>query len=372
MEEKKKIIIIGGGVAGLSAGIYAQMNGFDSQIVEMHSIAGGLCTAWYRKEYKFDYSIQWLVGSKFGVFHNVYKDTDILNDSVEIINPEVHLKLVNSQGEDFVIYTNIDKWENYLLGKAPEDTHAIKKMCRDMRRCTKLESFELAPSLRTPFHYIRALFRSYPTLFTILRYKNLTSEDYFNRLNIKNKWLHTSLHGIYGNANFSIVPFLLILSWYAQGNSGYPKGGSLAVAERMYQRYIKLGGTMLFKKRVAEVVVENNQAKGVVLEDGTRIEGDYVISAADGHTTIFNLLKGKYLSSGAKNVWCKKHSIIRRLIICRLHHTFLSLSVRTPTPDATDTLFCSAYPGAEDEVQTRDPQLGRLMLYRLSYFRNIY
>ena len=25
--------------------------------------------------------------------------------------------------------------------------------------------------------------------------------------------------------------------------------------------------------------------------------------------------------------------------------------------------------GAEDEVRTRDPQLGRLMLYRLSYFR---
>ena len=25
---------------------------------------------------------------------------------------------------------------------------------------------------------------------------------------------------------------------------------------------------------------------------------------------------------------------------------------------------------AEDEVRTRDPQLGRLMLYRLSYFRN--
>ena len=26
--------------------------------------------------------------------------------------------------------------------------------------------------------------------------------------------------------------------------------------------------------------------------------------------------------------------------------------------------------GAEDEAQTRDPQLGRLMLYQLSYFRS--
>ena len=29
------------------------------------------------------------------------------------------------------------------------------------------------------------------------------------------------------------------------------------------------------------------------------------------------------------------------------------------------------YFGAEDGAQTRDPQLGRLMLYQLSYFRKI-
>jgi thioredoxin reductase len=43
---KEKVIIIGGGVAGLSAGIYAAMNGFDTEILEMHMVAGGQCTAW--------------------------------------------------------------------------------------------------------------------------------------------------------------------------------------------------------------------------------------------------------------------------------------------------------------------------------------
>ncbi len=37
--------IIGAGFAGLSAGIYAQMNGFQSLILEMHDLPGGLCTA---------------------------------------------------------------------------------------------------------------------------------------------------------------------------------------------------------------------------------------------------------------------------------------------------------------------------------------
>jgi thioredoxin reductase len=39
---KKRIIIIGGGIAGLSAGIYSVMNGFDTEIIEMLNLAGGL------------------------------------------------------------------------------------------------------------------------------------------------------------------------------------------------------------------------------------------------------------------------------------------------------------------------------------------
>jgi phytoene dehydrogenase-like protein len=40
----KKIIVIGAGIAGLSAGCYARMNGYDAEIYEMHDKAGGLCT----------------------------------------------------------------------------------------------------------------------------------------------------------------------------------------------------------------------------------------------------------------------------------------------------------------------------------------
>lgn len=40
----KKIFIIGGGIAGLTAGVFAQKYGFRSEIYESHSIVGGECT----------------------------------------------------------------------------------------------------------------------------------------------------------------------------------------------------------------------------------------------------------------------------------------------------------------------------------------
>jgi len=37
----KKVLVIGAGIAGLSAASYLQRNGFDTEIFELHSIAGG-------------------------------------------------------------------------------------------------------------------------------------------------------------------------------------------------------------------------------------------------------------------------------------------------------------------------------------------
>lgn len=99
----KKILIIGGGVAGLSAGIYARLNGFDALILEKHTIAGGVCTAWYRKGYRFDYSIQWLVGTREGAFHQTFKDTNVINDDVKILNADYHTRVVLPDGDDKVV-----------------------------------------------------------------------------------------------------------------------------------------------------------------------------------------------------------------------------------------------------------------------------
>ena len=51
---EKSIIIIGAGIAGLSAGCYGQMNGYRTQIFEMGTKPGGLCTSWKRKGYTID------------------------------------------------------------------------------------------------------------------------------------------------------------------------------------------------------------------------------------------------------------------------------------------------------------------------------
>jgi phytoene dehydrogenase-like protein len=57
---RNKAIIIGAGVAGLSAGCHLQSSGYETEIYEAHTLPGGLCTAWRRGAFLFDGCIHWL------------------------------------------------------------------------------------------------------------------------------------------------------------------------------------------------------------------------------------------------------------------------------------------------------------------------
>lgn len=292
----KKVVIIGGGIAGLSAGIYATMNGFDTEIIEMNAIAGGQCTAWDRKGYRFDYCLHWLVGTSKGAFHQIWKETNVINNETEIIDHEIHSRILDNDGNEFIIYSNIDRWEKYLIELAPEDKVSIQRMCTDMRKSAFLEPLALAPELRSPLDYIKTFPKMLPVFNVIRKFGRMTCREYFDKLNFKSNRIKTIFFAMYGNRDFSALAFIFMLGWYNQKNAGYIKGGSYPLAQRMVEKFQKLGGTLSYKKKVEKVIVENNIAKGILLSDGSAIPADYVISAADGYSTIFNMLDAKYIS----------------------------------------------------------------------------
>lgn len=299
----KKIVIIGGGVAGLSAGIYAKLNGFEAEIIEMHSITGGQCTAWDRKGYRFDYCLHWLVGTRKGPFNDIWKETNVLNNDVEIIDHEVHTKVIAEDGREFIIYTDLNKWEEYLCNLAPEDTKSIKKMCKEMRKSAFLQPFSDPPGLRKFGHTITSIFSMMPVMILFMKYGRKSCDEYFRKLGFTNKFLKDSFNSIYGSRDFSALAFIMMFAWFNQKNAGYLTGGSLPMARRMTSRFLDLGGKLTTKSRVTKIVVENNIAKGVILSDSTEIVADYVISAADGHSTIFDMLEGKYQNRKISNAY---------------------------------------------------------------------
>jgi phytoene dehydrogenase-like protein len=105
--------------------------------------------------------------------------------------------------------------------------------------------------------------------------------------------------------DFPMSFMLMTFAWMHNRAAGYPVGGSLEFSRAIEQRYLHLGGEVSYKARVAKILTENDRAVGVRLEDGSEHRADYVISAADGHATIFDMLEGRYVDATIRGYYEK-------------------------------------------------------------------
>jgi phytoene dehydrogenase-like protein len=87
---------------------------------------------------------------------------------------------------------------------------------------------------------------------------------------------------------------LFTFAYLHNRNAGYPIGGSLPMSRALAERYTGLGGAIHYNSRVERILVEADVAVGVRLADGSEHRAGRVISAADGHATLFDMLEGKY------------------------------------------------------------------------------
>jgi phytoene dehydrogenase-like protein len=112
----KKVNVIGAGIAGLSVASYLQRNGYDTEIFEMHSLPGGLCTSWKRKGYTFDGCIHWLVGSSPS--HPYYHLWNEILDmrSLNFIEKEYFIKIFIDKVNHLTIYSDADALGNEFKG----------------------------------------------------------------------------------------------------------------------------------------------------------------------------------------------------------------------------------------------------------------
>ena len=291
----QSIVIIGAGIAGLSAGCYGQMNGYRTQIFEMHDKPGGLCTSWKRKAYTFDGCIRWLVGSKPGSsFNRIWQELGAMQGR-RMVDHEEFIRVEGEGGRVFILYTDLDRLERHMKELAPADVGVIEEFCNNARRFSRLGEAMGAPEPSSGLlASIKAAIKMLPLIGPMRKYSKTSVHDFAARFS--DPLLHHAFDTVFGVYDFPVLLLMTTLGWMHNRDAGYPIGGSLAFARAIERRYLDLGGEIHYRSRVEKILVENDRAVGVRLADGTEHQADVVISAADGRATTFDMLDGKYLS----------------------------------------------------------------------------
>jgi phytoene dehydrogenase-like protein len=291
----KKVIIIGGGIAGLSAGCYLQMNGYDTEIFELHSIPGGLCTGWKRKGYTFDGCIDWLCGSDpRDELYTIWEELGAIQDK-KIVNHEIYIRTDLQNDKSFSAYTDVDKLKEELLKFGSEDRELIEDLIDGINIVRKSNMPVLkSPDLYNMFDGLKFAFKELPLIRLMSKWKKVSLADLQRKF--KSPILNQNFVRLFGMPD-DMPSFALIytLALLANNDAGYPIGGSLDFAKSIEKRYLSLGGKVNYNSRVEKIIVEDNKSKGIRLNNGKEYYSDIVISAADGHYTIYNMLDGKYI-----------------------------------------------------------------------------
>jgi len=304
----KKIVIIGGGIAGLSAGCYARMNGYDAHIFEMHDLPGGLCTSWKRNGYTFDGSIHWLEGtSPEHPFNEVWQELGALKDK-KIYYKDMSYKIF-LKDHTITLYNDPDKLKKYLYGIAPEDRDMNYELANSISVFYPFQDMPLSKpkELFTIFEKIQDIKKYIPVIRLMQKYGKMTVEEFAGRF--KNPVLQEAIRTTIETTSTdsgSINGFVGVLFVLATKGYGFPEGGSLNLARSIEKRYTGLGGKIHYGAKIKKILVENNTAVGVQLEDGAEETADIVISASDGYSTIFKMLDGRYINKKIKHCYEKE------------------------------------------------------------------
>lgn len=286
------IIIIGAGFAGLSTGIYAQMNGYRTQNFELHNLPGGLCTAWKRQGYTIDGCVHWLVGSSpQGGLYRYWQEVGIAQSS-RFVDMEEYSRYEGSDGRTFILYANVDKLEKHMLELSPQDAAATREFIEGIRICLDFDQ----PSENDSFFQRLLKGLKVGLMFAtkggqLQRWMKTTAAEF--ALRFKDPLIREAMREIW-LPEFSMFFMLFTFAYMHNKNAGYPIGGSLPMSMTLARRYTDLGGMIHYESRVEKILVEGDRAVGVRLADGSEHFAGRVISAADGYSTIFKMLNGKY------------------------------------------------------------------------------
>jgi phytoene dehydrogenase-like protein len=286
----KKIIIIGAGIAGLSAGIYARRNGYDVTIYEMHDLPGGLCTAWKRRGFTFEGCMHYvgLVGSSPAhAFYRQWEELGVV-PAMTSMHHDVFLTFQDKAGRTLTMYTDAVRLEEELLALSPADAKEIKALCKAIKRYTWL----IRATSRNPFRWIAKAVGTLSSIPLLKKYGAMNMAEYAARF--KDPLIRYALAYLFEYPDFACTNIFFFLAGMHIRGTGYPQGSSLALARTIERTFLDLNGNIEYKKKVARIVVQDGYATGIELDDGTVEQADIVISAADGHATLFDMLNDQY------------------------------------------------------------------------------
>jgi phytoene dehydrogenase-like protein len=249
-ESAQKVVVVGGGMAGLTAAAYLAQAGIDVEVFEQHYRVGGCCTSFRRRKFIFDAAIHGVGGCQPGGFlHDTFVDLGIW-ERLELLRSDP-MDVIFSDNFYVPIWTDHERFIEELRQNFPHEGDRLAELVRFLSR------FGLGDLKR----WGKATFRD------VL--------DHYLRDDQAKAVFIPPLGNLGMSARRMDAVGACTLWRENQLNGGYaPRGSFQAMADLVAERIVELGGKVHPRHEVSRIDVEGGAVVGVQVRPMLAAVGD--------------------------------------------------------------------------------------------------
>lgn len=291
VKERYDVIVIGSGLGGLgTAAILAKKAGKKVLVLEKHYVAGGFTHVFKRRDYEWDVGLHYVgeVNREKTFLHQLFKY--VTNSELQWAEmDEVYDKMVIA-GKQYDYVKGKENFIRKMKEYFPDEGDAIDEYVYLIYKIAHNAANFFSERALPPFLgniaglFFRPGFLKYSDRTTLGILKSLT----------KNEKLIGVLAGQYGDyglppAQSSFAIHAMVAKHYINGGA-YPVGGAQRIAETIYPLIKNTGGEVFVNAGVQEIIIRDNKAVGVKMEDGSELFAPMIISNAGIENTFGKLV----------------------------------------------------------------------------------
>jgi phytoene desaturase len=307
MAEQKKVVVVGGGLAGLAASVELAQRGASVTLIEANAHLGGKMNVHEEAGYRFDMgpTILTLPEVLCGILRRAGRE---VKDYIDLIRLDPQWRCRFEDGVCFDLRDGLDDSVNEFNQLEPGAGDSFRKLIDYSRRMNRLS--------RKVFFYkdvggVRDVIRHTPTGdFEVLKDAlamrmhstvGRTIDKHLDEPHVRQMAEHFLQY--VGSSPF-LAPAILTMIASVQTDQGcwYARGGTRSVARALERLAGELGVDVKRSTRVTKIIEQGGKVTGVETDGGGTVAADAVVSNCDVQRTLGGLMDSPAAESQLKQV----------------------------------------------------------------------
>jgi len=286
------IIIIGSGLGGLTCGLILAREGHDVTILEQQKRPGGCLQCFSRSGVKFETGMHFIGSAEPNQLLGLILQYLGVYDKVKLqpLDPEAH-DIIIIDNEKFVCPKGYDALIASLSKRFPAESNNLVEFFRLVKNVANASTMHRLSTDGSDF-VLTTRYQMESINSVIDRYIN---DSLLKRVLVGNLPLYA---GIKDKTPFSTYAF--ITDFYMKSAFRFADG-SETLSKVMIQLLQENGGKLYTSQRVIKIECDEQRAREVITDNGSRYEADYIISTPHPARTIEWLSDTKLLRPAYRN-----------------------------------------------------------------------